>query len=133
MRSESQFKPVGQLKGRFEELWEDNCLQTGNEDGDVTLDDARVRWGPYFVGIMRETYNNPCAGCPVLNGGKCPAFQKFHTAAASSRVRDNDSASVADTKPPGTKNFRGMSVKQIAEKLRVSKSEVRRMKHRGQL
>jgi len=83
---------------------------------------------PMFYSLMTLTQNNPCAGCPVWtdNGPNCKAFQKHHTAFQAARQ-----ATTPHNVPSGP--FMGMSIRQIAQQLGVSISEVRRRKVAGTL
>jgi hypothetical protein len=108
--------PQGMLNGTFVELFEAGCIQTSC---DVYTDVARafIEIGPRFHGVMTITSQNPCNGCPAYNGGKCLAFQQYHSAHGRRTAQAQPSETVA----------------QIAARLGISKSEVRRRKQAGTL
>lgn len=119
----------GQLIASFQELYEAGCIQTGADVCD-TLQEAQEKFVLPLVGLMVATRNNPCNGCPV-DKQKCKAFQMYHT---SSIIRDvlNESEKRRNaTKAPGTKNYPGKSIAEIAKILGVSKGEVKRRKAAG--
>jgi len=119
------------LKARFSELFENGCIQTG-ADTYNNGDEAIKKMGIMFQALWVGTDRNPCKECPVEKE-KCLAYRRFNTEhqekirkqLAEAERRKNA------TKAPGTDSFPGLSVKQIAEKLNVSKSEVRRRKLAG--
>lgn len=116
--------PVGKLSSDFDGLQKAGCIQCEHD----TLK-------PLFTALMAETNGNPCHGCPKWDsdGPKCPAFQKYHSAATSK-------ASRSPGKPPATQpsvnngqQYANKTVAQIAASLGISKSEVRRRKAAGTL
>lgn len=117
-------KPWGILAANFEQLHEAGCIQTG---ADLDPDKWNyIEWYRLWEGLMRVSNNNPCDGCPAWKGGKCCAFLRYHTQPERNRGHKN-----AATIPPGTPKHPGLSVRQIATRLGVSISEVRRRKVRG--
>ncbi len=118
--------PKGQLSGTFEQLLKAGCIQAG----DWYLEQL-------FYLLMAMTGRNPCGGCPVWldKGPKCPAFQQYHTAYHLAEEKQQQVIKDATTpnNVPSGHEFFGLSVKQIAEKLGVSISEVRRRKVSGTL
>lgn len=117
---------MGKLSDSFFDLHAAGCIQTG---ADVHSDPkvASSRHGGMFAAIYGLTHGNPCAGCPAFNGGRCKAYQAHHEDARRVPIK-------VDPKiPSNSDNYPGMSVKQIAEKLGVSMSEVRRRKLTGTL
>lgn len=120
MRRERETPHVGVLRGSFEELHAAGCIQTGADIHD-NVDNARARFSSLFAGLMLMTNRNICDGYPAYKNGACPCFQKYHTQAISNNA----------TRPPGTDQHPGLSVGQIAEKLGISKAEVRRRKIAG--
>ena len=117
--------PVGQLTGSFRELMDHGCIQA-----------ADVRLYPIFEGLMILTNNNPCAGCPVWSnhGPECQAFQRYNTA-FQARLKQQAEALEQATTPHNIPSgpLAGLSVRQIAQQLGVSISEVRRRKAAGTL
>ena len=117
--------PKGQLKASFAQLMEADCLQAGA--------------APAFEYLMAATVNNPCAGCPVWceKGPECKAFQLYHTAYPRveqvEQVKQVKQVVVAKQNVPPEHPLTGLSIKQIAAKLNISISEVRRRKISGTL
>ena len=146
MARQQDIKIVGRLKGTFEDLHGAGCIQTLCDMYADVGDAVKAGGLERFSGIMLLTRLNPCDGCPNgtgmnFNPGKiitrvdqiqCSAFQKFHTMAVDSQLKSKRAIWNATT-PPGTDNYPGLSVKQIAEKLGISKNEVRRRKQVGTL
>jgi hypothetical protein len=114
----------GRLKGSFEELHKAGCIQTGE---DLPLEKAKEAVEFLFNQLMLATRLNPCDGCPAFNEGRCRAYLLFHTAQHELK-RQRENRIQQATTPPG-----GESVAQIAKRLNISKSEVRRRKLRGDL
>lgn len=85
---------------------------------------------------MAATNRNICDGCPKtdraqsLKDIKCECFNKYHTMVKQQKLVSEARVANATT-PPGTSKYPGLSIAQIAEKLGVSKSEVRRRKLEG--
>lgn len=133
----SKLKIIGKLDGTFEELHAAGCIQTG-ADAYQDLGDAVRSFGGLLAMLQVATGGNVCDGCPWAEEGnpskveqvKCEAFQKYHSMAVGNRVRKLTSLKSA-TSPPGTDKYPGLSIAQIAERLGVSKSEVRRRKQAG--
>lgn len=120
--------PEGILTGTFEDLFNAGCIQTGGEDPELSFARARDLFYQRFVALTLATHHNPCAGCPEFNDGKCDAFQKFHTDKSFAEKAPVASKGRAATRPQGTDQYPGLSVSEIARKLGISKSEVRRRK-----
>ena len=120
--------PSGYLEDNFDALHEAGCLQAARID--------IFAYGLYRA-IYEATYGNPCAGCPQWQdqGEKCLAFQKYHTASKANN-KDKLPDRLEPATKPGNRNgkaWEGMSITQIAARLGVSKSEVRRLKQAGKL
>lgn len=64
------------LNGTFAEFHKAGCIQTG-ADVHPDVEQARSHFEPMFNVLMQITNNFLCDGCPVLNGGKCPAHKQF--------------------------------------------------------
>lgn len=109
--------PVGTLSRDFDGLQLSGCIQAETE--------ALL---PLFIGLWTATRGNPCDGCPVWRdkGPACKAFQLHHTAYRDAEFRRT--ARIAQATQPD-----GESVAQIAKRLGISKSEVRRRKVAGTL
>ena len=124
--------PEGRILGTFEMLHRAHCIQTG-WDQHEELNDAEHHFGEMFRALMLETEGNICKGCPVLNDGACKAYQTFHSQAISDRKAEQmrREERLNATKPPGTDKYPGMSIRQIANELGISKGEVRRRKQAG--
>lgn len=120
-----QYKsPVGHLLATFDQAHEAGCLQ------------AEMLTGcSYFGMLMVSTRLNPCDGCPVWkeDGPACGTFQMYHTAYAYAKESQEEAIKKATTPPvvQGHPEFIGLTTKQIAEKLGISKNEVRRRKAAG--
>jgi len=118
--------PKGALLAAFEQAMEAGCIQ-------AEMDSLRGM----YAAIMVWTNCNPCCGCPEWDriGPKCGCFQKHHTAYRD--VLKQNKARVEETTSPSSAGlplqFTGLTTKQIAEKLGVSKNEVRRRKAAGTL
>jgi len=113
--------PKGQLKASFAQLMEADCLQAGA--------------APAFEYLMAATVNNPCAGCPVWceKGPECKAFQLYHTAYSRPVKPEEQVVVKTSSNVPPEHPLTGLSIKQIAAKLNISISEVRRRKISGTL
>jgi len=118
--------PQGQLTGSFTQLMEAGCIQAENRELE-----------PLFYALMLATMKNPCDGCPVWGnkGPECQAFQQYHTAYTQAIETQQQVIKEATTPSnvPAEHPLAGLSVKQIAAKLNVSISEVRRRKAAGTL
>lgn len=126
----TQEDPKGYLITRnFSALFNAGCIQTG---ADLFDEPPGEDWHNRFYILATITNNNPCNGCPVYNGGKCTAFQRYHTAALEKKQAQEQRIKES-TAPQGTKKYPNMSVSQIADKLNVSKKQVRRMKTNGEI
>jgi len=135
--------PRGQLNATFEQLFHAGCIQTGADiHNDFQI--AHHQFAVMFAGLLEVTGGNICDGCPAYSQGKCRAFQQYHTGAPRYKIRtDGITGDLKATrrKPapsdacvaPGTSTHPGMSIKQIAEELGISKNEVRRRKLRGEI
>jgi hypothetical protein len=112
----------GQLSRDFVALADAGCMQT--EPGE-----------PLFLALWVATGGNPCDGCPEYRGGNCRAYQRHHTDAINETICRKSWSTRKATTPPQMQGsrFSGMSVKQIAERLGISKNEVRRRKTAGTL
>lgn len=128
---------MGILRGTFDQLWKAGCIQTGN-DGQKGDDEPkrvagfRDRW----PGLMQLCNFDPCTtGCPEFRDGKCKAYQQYHTQYQEEQRKEQQrrERSKDATRAPGTAQFPGLSVKQIADQLGISKNEVRRRKQAGTL
>jgi len=113
------------LVAPFASLHQLGCIQTG-ADVHENVFAAAKKFGPLYAALYQATHGNPCCGCPGFNNGKCRAYLAFNTDAQRPTKLPATVASNSDKYP-------GMSVKQIAAKLGVSMSEVRRRKHAGSL
>jgi len=131
-----KFAPKGQLVAYFDQLYELGCIQAGSDM--ETLDEAQQKLMVMYNGLYMATGGNPCDGCAKLWNTssiheamqECKAFAQKHTMAREHRVgRENNQKSA--TRPEGTDQYPGMSVAEIAQKLGISKSEVRRRKQAG--
>lgn len=118
------------LDGTFEQLFEAGCIQTGCDTLE-NIEAADKFFRRYFQGIMTETKSNPCSGCPAFNDGGCEAYQIYHTHAQEQRERIARQKKENATRPPGTEKYPGLSVKQIAQQMGISISQVRRLKAQG--
>jgi len=142
-RRQEELKIVGQLRATFDELHSMGCIQTGADVYPI-LAEAQDKFGIWFYQLGLLTCGNLCDGCPQagaidyvsrptkIEDVKCKAFHRFHSM-ATDRQREKAQAANQATKAPGTDRYPGMSVKQIAEKLGISKNEVRRRKRDGLL
>ena len=112
----------------FRLLHEAGCIQTLC---DVYTDSNEAKKQGYirFCQIMILTNLDPCPGCPIFP--KCEAYKKYHTAPKEEKVKRE--AKIKDATTADNGPFGSMSVKQIAEKFGISKSEVRRLKVSGKL
>lgn len=124
------FRPFGLLVGTFDELRAAGCIQTGCDTDADKYDEAS--WRLLFDALMTETRRNPCDGCPVWHKGQCKAYVQFNTRMIRAATEARERLAGA-TEAPGTAQFPSLSVKQIADKLNISKSEVRRRKLHGEL
>lgn len=113
----------GQLNATFPELHTAGCIQAERATRDGMM---------LFFGLMQQTNNNPCNGCPAFDEGRCKAYKQYHTLPNSVKVATANRIKHA-TKPSGTDKYPDMSVKQIAATLGISKNEVRRRKQAGTL
>jgi hypothetical protein len=106
----------------FAEFHAAGCVRTGCE---VVTDARRAEKiaGGIFATLTRFGHGNICNGCPHVLG--CKAFRKLNASAPPAIVDPHT--------PSNSDKYPGMSVKQIAAKLGVSMSEVRRRKHAGSL
>ncbi|MHA2265617.1 MAG: hypothetical protein ACXAEN_24765 [Candidatus Thorarchaeota archaeon] len=111
--------PIGQLKGSFEELFEAGCIQTGADVVDTFEEAQRLR--NLYVHLQTATQGNPCNGCPEFKSGTCSAYKKYHSESINKRVKATTTVS------------KGKTVAQLAKEHGISKNEVRRRKHRGDL
>lgn len=131
------FRIVGRLNGSFSELHAAGCIQTG-ADSCPELSEAIKEFGTLFAMLQIATGGNVCDGCPKADWNRptrieqvqCKAFQKYHSMARYEHAKRKIQLESA-TSPPGTDQFPGLSVAQIADRLGVSKSEVRRRKQAG--
>jgi hypothetical protein len=125
---------MGKLVGDFAELFKHGCIQTGADDPNIKLKEAEAKFSKIFFGLMRATKCDPCEGCPIVQH-RCHAWQQFHEDARESRRREALRRKKAKqaTKAPGTSKYPGLSVAQIAERLNISKGEVRRLKLKGEI
>lgn len=126
-RQERRGPPVGYLKAEFADLQSAGCIQCETNELE-----------PMFTALMLATRCNPCGGCPKWQqrGDECKAFRLYHSAWRNKQqARDRR---IAEATQPRAKNsdnakFYNLSVAQIAERLGISKSEVRRRKVAGTL
>jgi hypothetical protein len=115
----------GKLEATFTQLFEAGCIQTGSDYCD-TVDEAEKRHARMFAAIFNATDYNPCDGCPI-NYKECEAFHKYHTFAKHQVTTREERIRKATTPPSGE------SVAQMAQRLGISKNEVRRRKHKGEI
>ncbi len=119
--SESDVK-MPESKATFAEFHEAGCVRVGG-DSQPDMRKAEKQFGGMFATLTRFGHGNICNGCPHV--GKCAAFRVMNPALPPIE----QDAHAANNSP----NYPGMSVRQIAEKLNVSMSEVRRRKLAGTL
>lgn len=109
---------VDELLVTFDQAHESGCIQAVH--------------GPPFWALMIATNLDPCNDCPVWkeDGPACKTFQMYHTAYAHVKESQEEAVKKATTPPAvqGHPEFTGLTTKQIAEKLGISKNEVRRRK-----
>lgn len=122
--------PDGKLMGSVEALHDAGCIQTlaDTHDGKKWAElhaDVQVTAATMFLGLHTMTHQNPCNGCPI-DRSKCQAFKMYHTSVNATPLK------VAPASDYSTK-YPGLTVAQIADKLGVSKSQVRKMKLEGAL
>ena len=120
----------GKLTGTFEQLHAAGCIQAGGDYKSV--DEARSKLGRLFSLLIIETSNNPCDGCPAFNDGACKAYKQYHADEIAKQQKAKAEHMAAIT-PTGTSKYPGMSIKQIAAQLGISKNEVQRRRDRGEL
>lgn len=87
-RQKESPKPVGILRGSFDELYHAGCIQVGGDDQSLGVDEAEVKFAKIFVLLLRTTNYNPCADCPAYNGGKCEAFKQYFVLQEPHRPKD---------------------------------------------
>ena len=92
------------------------------------------------LGLGRETCKEGARGegrpCPAYNGGKCPCYLAHHSSARARQAGNAIARAHRETPQHGGLvggDLAGLSIKQIAAKLDVSKGEVRRLKTTGAL
>ena len=119
-----QNKPVGRLDVpsmfAFHELWKEGCIQTGADVHPEDLQAASDKYLVVFHGLFNLTKGNLCDGCSAWDGGRCRGYKKYHTGAQM-------------PKAPSKQIKPEVTVKQWAERLGISKNEVRRRKFAGTL
>ena len=128
----------GILHATLEQAFESGCIQAG---GDPSGDQQTlVPQAQMYSMLMAVTLRNPCQQCPLITMRhydsfrqvECKCFRQYHSMCIEAQ-RKGEASIINATTPPGTRTYPGLSIAQIAEKLGVSKSEVRRRKAVGEI
>lgn len=87
-----------------------------------------------FKALMVATMGDPCTtGCTYFEGGKCPAYLKYHSIEIDKRAQKKQDHVRAHTDQSGLigGKWSGKTIRQIAEIEGISLSEARRRKQAG--